>query len=148
MVKKEDGESIRLIVDIDLKSQFELARPTKAYKQLIDTIPQIFVGTKGKLIKVISLLCSAAKQSFKEKGLYVPPWRTTTYMQSKWFSNSQKEASSIVKAVGFGKDNRERKIGAHGFRKWAPPIVMPKRKELNGGSGLSNQFSDMGINCC
>ncbi|KAM7253106.1 hypothetical protein ACFE04_025724 [Oxalis oulophora] len=74
----------RVIVDMDFNSQFELARPTEFYKELINTLPVIFVGSEDKLNKVISLLCSAAKQSFKENDLHFPPWRKSNYMQSKW----------------------------------------------------------------
>lgn len=156
----EDGEEYpnnsnnirkRLIVDIDFKSQFELARPTPAYKQLIDSLPLIFVGTEDKLIQIIFLLCSAAKQSLRERGLHVPPWRTAAYMQSKWLSPPgsahPKEETTNAKDT--------KKSGAHSNfissnNKWAPPIVVKpnKRRELGGGSGLSSQFSNMRINCC
>ncbi|KAK3009573.1 hypothetical protein RJ639_013966, partial [Escallonia herrerae] len=75
-----NGEALRLIVDIDFKSQFELARPTSAYRKLSGTLPLIFVGDEDKLNKILSLLCSAGKESLKEKGLHIPPWRTSTYM--------------------------------------------------------------------
>jgi uncharacterized protein (TIGR01615 family) len=139
--KYENGDdSIRLILDMDFKSQFELARPTAAYKELTDTLPHIFVGTEEKLNKIISLLCSAAKQSFRDRGLHIPPWRTTTYMQCKWLSSCQKVPG----------ENREAKGSARGYSKWAPspPMVKPKRSHLGGGSGLSSQFSKMSINCC
>ncbi|XP_022751993.1 uncharacterized protein LOC111300630 [Durio zibethinus] len=145
----ENGDTMRLLVDIDFKSQFELARPTPTYKQLTDALPSIFVGTEEKLKKIISVLCSAAKQSIREAGLHVPPWRTTTYMQSKWLSACRKVAAMNI--AGFGGENSEVKPkgGAHSFSKWVPPMVKPKRRDLGGGgSALSSQFSDMGINCC
>ncbi|KAM5562435.1 hypothetical protein ABKV19_017584 [Rosa sericea] len=83
----------RLIVDMDFKSQFELARPSPSYKELKDILPDIFVGTEEKLDKVISLVCSAAKKSLKKMGLHVPPWRKATYMQSKWLSKDCKKIS-------------------------------------------------------
>lgn len=135
----ENGDSMRLILDMDFKSQFELARPTTTYKELTDTLPHIFVGTKEKLNKIISLICAAAKQSFRDRGLHIPPWRTTTYMQCKWLSSCQKVPG----------ENREARGGARGYSKWAPspPMVKPKRGHLSGGSGLSSQFSNMSINC-
>lgn len=132
---------MRLVVDIDFRSQFELARPTAAYKQLIDTLPTVFVGTETKLMKIISILCSAAKQSLKEKGLHLPPWRTTTYMESKWLSSSHKKDLNSA-------DKEVENIVVHGFGNWMPPIVKPKRRDLSNGSGLSSQFSNMRINCC
>ncbi|XP_042512894.1 uncharacterized protein LOC122087731 isoform X1 [Macadamia integrifolia] len=88
MMQDDNGGVGRLIVDIDFKSQFELARPTSSYAQLTDTLPSIFVGCETKLNKIISILCTAAKQSLKERGLHVPPWRRTSYMQSKWLSDN------------------------------------------------------------
>ncbi|OMO57095.1 hypothetical protein CCACVL1_26001 [Corchorus capsularis] len=149
------GEPMRLIVDIDFKSQFELARPTPTYKELTDSLPIIFVGTEEKLNKIISVLCSAAKQSFREAGLHVPPWRTSSYMQSKWLSDCRHN-NKVAANSGFSRgNNKEAKAkannGAHSFSKWAPPLVIKPgmRKNLGGGgSALSSQFSNMGINCC
>ncbi|CAI9753079.1 unnamed protein product [Fraxinus pennsylvanica] len=87
-----NGCPLKVIVDTDFKSQFELARPTSTYKELFSMVPSIFVGTEQKLKKIISILCAEARISFLEKGLHVPPWRTSNYMQSKWFSASQKWA--------------------------------------------------------
>ncbi|KAJ1405065.1 hypothetical protein SESBI_26206, partial [Sesbania bispinosa] len=150
------ADPVRLIVDIDFRSQFELARPTQYYRELIDSLPVIFVGTEKKLCKIISLMCSAAKQSLREKGLHVPPWRTTTYMQSKWLSGCHKEPGSVV---GDGRENcmgLEAKTDVHGvgvgpndiISNWVPPILKPKKRGFGGGSGLSSQLSNMSINCC
>lgn len=91
----------RLIVDLDFRSQFELAKPTRAYKELSDLLPCVFVGTEAKLINIISLLCSAAKESLKEKGLHIPPWRKATYMQSKWLSKNCKKISFTTNNLQF-----------------------------------------------
>ncbi|XP_043722607.1 uncharacterized protein LOC122669814 [Telopea speciosissima] len=95
MDNDENGGVGRLIIDIDFKSQFELARPTTSYAQLTDTLPCIFVGCETKLNKIISILCTAAKQSLKESGLHVPPWRGTNYMQSKWLSDHCQKVQPI-----------------------------------------------------
>ncbi|XAR62443.1 hypothetical protein NMG60_11017195 [Bertholletia excelsa] len=81
----------RVIVDMDFRSQFEVARPTPAYAQLINSLPCIFVGSEEKLMEIIPLLCSAAKQSLRERGLHIPPWRKATYMKSKWLSDHCKK---------------------------------------------------------
>ncbi|KAF6170094.1 hypothetical protein GIB67_025783 [Kingdonia uniflora] len=124
---------MRLIVDIDFKSQFELARPTATYKDLLNSLSQVYVGTEKKLFKIVSLMCSSAKQSYKEMKLHIPPWRTTSYMQAKWHKVSknkgESENSSSSKCI-----------------KWSPPKIKPKRPS---GSALTIQFSNMGsINCC
>ncbi|CAG7908172.1 unnamed protein product [Brassica rapa] len=79
-----DGE--RLLIDIDFKSNFEIARATKTYKSILQTIPCIFVGKADRLQRIIMLLSKAAKQSLKKKGLHVPPWRRAEYVKSKWLS--------------------------------------------------------------
>jgi uncharacterized protein (TIGR01615 family) len=130
--EKNINDPMRLIVDIDFKSQFELARPTEYYKELTNSLPLIFVGRENKLSKIISLLCSAAKQSLREKGLHVPPWRTNAYMQSKWLSRCHKEPDII--------GNISNKVVS---------IMKPKKRDLSGGeSELSSQLSNMSINCC
>ncbi|KAE9584217.1 hypothetical protein Lalb_Chr00c34g0408471 [Lupinus albus] len=37
---------MRLIVDIDFRSQFELARPTQHYKELTDSLPVFLLGLR------------------------------------------------------------------------------------------------------
>ncbi|KAK3028866.1 hypothetical protein RJ639_038551 [Escallonia herrerae] len=108
MMKDEgDGtnEATRLIIDMDFRSQFEIARATPLYAELKNALPSIFVGTEGKLNKIISLLCTAAKQSLRESGLLIAPWRKASYMRSKWLSENcrkisvspTREAAGIVK---------------------------------------------------
>ncbi|KDP26141.1 hypothetical protein JCGZ_22242 [Jatropha curcas] len=139
ILKDEKGNKKRLIVDIDFRSQFELARPTKSYEELTDIVPSFFIGSEEKLNKIISLLCSAAKQSLEERGLHVPPWRSSTYMQSKWLKVNAPNTN-----IGCTKENREAKDGCFN-NIWTPPLVKPRRRDL--GSALSTQFSNMGINC-
>ncbi|XXG87191.1 hypothetical protein AAC387_Pa11g1939 [Persea americana] len=155
MMEEESGNPLRLIVDIDFKSQFELARPTSTYGQLFNTLPTIFVGSEDKLCEIISLLCTVAKHSLKERGLHIPPWRKASYMRSKWLSCCQK-----VSTVGFLISGTEGSMAQEEAKRgddesseassWTPPNVKPKRTDLAGGahgSCLSSQFSSLGINC-
>lgn len=87
------GKPTRIIIDMEFRTQFEVARPTQTYKELIATLPSIFVATEERLNKIVSLICSAAKESLKEKGLHIPPWRKAKYMQLKWFSKNCKKVS-------------------------------------------------------
>lgn len=137
----ENGSPVRVIVDIDFRSQFELARPTQYYREMTESLPVIFVGVEKKLKRIISLLCTAAKQSLREMGLHVPPWRTISYMQSKWFSgcHHREEQGFVDVRVKEGEDK---------ICEWVPPMVKPRRRDLGGASGLSRQFSDLTINCC
>lgn len=93
MREKEKCKEMRLIVDMDFRSQFELARPTANYQELTNALPLIFVGSEEKLEKLISLTCFAAKHSLRERGLHIPPWRRAKYMHSKWLSQNCKRVS-------------------------------------------------------
>ncbi|CAM8923134.1 unnamed protein product [Rhodiola kirilowii] len=79
-------EGERLLVDIDFRSEFEIARPTKTYKAILQTLPVIFVGKPDGLEGIISTMTDAAKQSLKKKGLHFPPWRKAEYVKSKWLA--------------------------------------------------------------
>lgn len=81
-------EGERLIIDIDFRSEFAIARPTKPYKLLLQTLPNIFIGKSDRLEKMIGIVSDAAKQSLKKKGMPVPPWRKADYVKSKWLSPS------------------------------------------------------------
>lgn len=76
----------RLIVDIDFRSEFEIARPTKTYKSVLHALPNIFVGKPERLGKIIAIVSEAAKQSLKSRGMHIPPWRKAEYIEAKWFA--------------------------------------------------------------
>ncbi|KAF5959096.1 hypothetical protein HYC85_000305 [Camellia sinensis] len=62
LMKDNNGggdETERLIVDMDFRSQFELARPTSTYTELTASLPSIFVGSEEKLMEIICLVCLA-----------------------------------------------------------------------------------------
>ncbi|XP_024004187.1 uncharacterized protein LOC112081624 [Eutrema salsugineum] len=105
-------EGERLLIDIDFKSKFEIARATKTYKSILQTLPYIFVGKADRLQRIIMLISKAGKQSLKKKGLHVPPWRRVEYVKSKWLSpyvradqksdeeDKQEPVDMLAKSVG------------------------------------------------
>lgn len=76
----------RVLIDIDFRSEFEIARPTGNYKAILQSLPYIFVGEADRLQQILSIVSEAAKLSLKKKGLHIPPWRKLEYMRSKWLS--------------------------------------------------------------
>ncbi|XP_029126175.1 uncharacterized protein LOC109792287 [Cajanus cajan] len=81
-------EGERLIIDIDFRSEFEIARSTGTYKTILHSLPFIFVGKSDRLCQIVASVSEAAKQSLKKKGMHVPPWRKADYMLAKWLSSS------------------------------------------------------------
>ncbi|KAL7610780.1 uncharacterized protein LOC111878117 [Lactuca sativa] len=76
----------RVLIDIDFRSEFEIARPTGNYKAILQSLPYIFVGEADRLQQILSIVSEAAKLSLKKKGMHIPPWRKFEYMRSKWLS--------------------------------------------------------------
>ncbi|KAL2321000.1 hypothetical protein Fmac_029969 [Flemingia macrophylla] len=76
----------RVVVDVDFRSEFEIARPTKTYKAILQTLPYVFVGTCDRLQSIVATASEAAKLSLKKRGMHVPPWRKVEYVRAKWFS--------------------------------------------------------------
>lgn len=76
----------RVLIDIDFRSEFEIARPTGNYKAILQSLPYIFVGEADRLQQILSIVSEAAKLSLKKKGMHLPPWRKFEYMRSKWLS--------------------------------------------------------------
>jgi uncharacterized protein (TIGR01615 family) len=80
-------EGERLLMDIDFRSEFEIARSTGTYKAILQSLPYIFVGKPDRLSQIASIVSEAAKQSLKKKGMHFPPWRKAEYMRAKWLSS-------------------------------------------------------------
>ncbi|WZZ69313.1 hypothetical protein YC2023_080683 [Brassica napus] len=83
----------RLIVDLDFKSQFELAKQTEGYKDVTQMLPTVFVATEERLKRVVSLVSGEMTQSMKKEGMSRPPWRTTRYMLAKWLPEKRVSGS-------------------------------------------------------
>lgn len=76
----------RLIVDVDFRAEFKIARPTKKYTEMLEILPKIFVGKADRLEKIVNLVSEEAKQSLKKNRMAFPPWRRAGYVKSKWLS--------------------------------------------------------------
>ncbi|KAL4295210.1 hypothetical protein GQ457_12G004080 [Hibiscus cannabinus] len=86
-------EEGRMLIDVDFRSEFEMARSTGTYKAIVQSLPFIFVGKPDRLDRIVSIVSEAAKQSLKNKGMHLPPWRKTEYMRAKWLSQSTRVSS-------------------------------------------------------
>ncbi|KAI3506818.1 hypothetical protein L1887_21383 [Cichorium endivia] len=89
-------EGDRLIIDIDFRSEFEIARSTKSYKAVLQMLPHIYIGKADRLQKIINIVSDAAKQSLKKKGMPLPPWRRADYVKSKWLSPSTRTINTHI----------------------------------------------------
>ncbi|BAF26524.1 uncharacterized protein [Oryza sativa Japonica Group] len=85
------GARERVLVDVDFRSAFEVARPTKAYRALLQRLPAVFVGKDDRLRLLVAASADAARASLRKRGLHLPPWRKPEYMRAKWLSPYDRE---------------------------------------------------------
>lgn len=93
------GKSERIIIDIDFRTQFEIARPSSSYKAVVQVLPTVFIGKAERLLQIVNILSDAVKQSIKNRGMHLPPWRKPEYMRAKWFSSYRRTTNDSVHKV-------------------------------------------------
>lgn len=135
--------SDRFILDVDFKSEFEIARSTKNYRSILQSLPVLFVGKSDRIEKIVAIISDAAKQSLKKKGLSFPPWRKVDYMKSKWLAPYERltavksdgnvnSAPVVISTVNFNGEFQMRGVESSPDKisvlvsPWTPPAVKPK----------------------
>jgi uncharacterized protein (TIGR01615 family) len=74
----------RVVIEPNLRSHFVVGRATARYARLVECIPTAFVGTHAQLSEIIDFMSTRMVDSFRERGLDIPPWRRPSALKSKW----------------------------------------------------------------
>ncbi|KAG5224798.1 transcription factor bHLH [Salix suchowensis] len=92
VVDKLDSKKgeVRVVIELNFRAEFEMAKANQEYNQLINRLPEVYVGKTERLKTLIKILCSAAKKCMEEKKMHLGPWRKLKYMQSKWAGTCEK----------------------------------------------------------
>ncbi|KAJ7975807.1 Protein of unknown function (DUF506) [Quillaja saponaria] len=85
------GSSERLIIDIDFRSHFEIARAVESYERILNSLPVVYVGSLIRLQQFLGIMVEAARSSLRQNSMPLPPWRSLAYLQSKWQSPYQRQ---------------------------------------------------------
>lgn len=85
----------RYFVDLEFRAQFEIARPTRQFSEVLSSVPGVFVGRETELRRTVTILCDAAKRCFMSRELSIPPWRKTRFMKNKWFAPSRRTVNPV-----------------------------------------------------
>lgn len=85
---------MRVVIELNFRAEFEMARACEEYNRLLRRLPEVFVGKVERLQGVIKVICSAAKRCRKEKGMHMGPWRKHRYMQAKWLGSFQRTVTN------------------------------------------------------
>ncbi|KAJ6811889.1 uncharacterized protein M6B38_151215 [Iris pallida] len=94
--KKGKEEAMRVVIEVNFRTEFEMARASAEYRRLVSGLPEVFVGRAGRLRGVIGVVCEAAKRSARENGMHMAPWRRHKYVQAKWLGTCERMAPSPV----------------------------------------------------
>jgi uncharacterized protein (TIGR01615 family) len=94
---------IRVIIELNFRGQFEIARANEEYNNLVNKLPELFVGKIDRLLSIIKILCGAAKKCMKDKKMHMGPWRKHRYMQAKWLKISERKTPSRPLPTGLSR---------------------------------------------
>lgn len=92
---------VRVIIELNFRAEFEMAKASQEYNQLVRRLPEVFVGKVERLNTIIQILCLAAKKCMKEKKMHLGPWRKHRYMQAKWLNTCERSTSMPVLTMGY-----------------------------------------------
>ncbi|CAI9787929.1 unnamed protein product [Fraxinus pennsylvanica] len=92
---------ITVIIELNFRAEFEMARANEEYNKLIRKLPEIFVGKIERLLALLKILCSAGKKSMKEKKMHMAPWRKHRYMEAKWLRICERLTSTAPLSTGY-----------------------------------------------
>ncbi|XP_073135094.1 uncharacterized protein [Henckelia pumila] len=89
---RSKGGEVRVIIELNFRAEFEMARANPEYDKLVEALPEIFVGKIERLLALLKILCTAAKRCMKAKKQHMAPWRKHRYMQAKWLKTCERFA--------------------------------------------------------
>ncbi|KAK9267918.1 hypothetical protein L1049_010355 [Liquidambar formosana] len=92
---------VRVIIELNFRAEFEMARASEEYNTLIGRLPELFVGRVDRLNNIIKILCAAAKKCMKDKKMHMGPWRKQRYMEAKWLSTCERTTPTPVLSMGY-----------------------------------------------
>lgn len=90
---------VKVVIDLNFRAEFEMARANEEYNQLIRKLPEVFVGKAERLRMLVKIMCSAAKKCMKENKMHLGPWRKHKYMQAKWLGTCDRSKMEPLPTV-------------------------------------------------
>ncbi|MED6160529.1 hypothetical protein PIB30_052246 [Stylosanthes scabra] len=95
------GDIIRVIIEVNFRAEFEMARAGEEYNRLVQRLPEVFVGKVERLNNIIKVLCMGAKRCMKDNKMHMGPWRKQRYMSAKWLGPiCDRNTSTISLSMG------------------------------------------------
>ncbi|KAF0935632.1 hypothetical protein E2562_035084 [Oryza meyeriana var. granulata] len=86
----------RYIVEVNAAAEFEIARPSAAYQDLLLSLPPVLVASPEAFRQIAAEMCAAAAESIRSAGMHLPPWRRARYVQAKWSAPYERVAATAA----------------------------------------------------
>ena len=101
---------VKILIELNFRAQFEMARASEEYNRLINQLPEIFVGKFLRLQNLVKILCAASKKCMRERKMHIAPWRKYKYVLAKWHGSpdQQKVAPILSPLSHLGRATRPR----------------------------------------
>ncbi|XP_020105451.1 uncharacterized protein LOC109722018 [Ananas comosus] len=112
---KKGPAAVRVVIELNFRAEFEMARASGEYSGLVASLPEVFVGKAERLKSAVKVMCAAAKKCMKDNKMHMAPWRKLKYMQAKWLTAPQRAAPGFAPAATTepaGTAERRRKMRA------------------------------------
>jgi uncharacterized protein (TIGR01615 family) len=90
-------DGAEFIVDPHFSEHFAVSHePTVLYSACLESLPPEFVGTAARLAPLVSAAAAAMAESFRVRGLPLPPWRRAQALLSKWMPLRSRDVVALV----------------------------------------------------
>ncbi|URD80429.1 plant-specific domain TIGR01615 family protein [Musa troglodytarum] len=109
------GGSYEYIVDLEFAAEFEVARATEGYKEVVAALPRVAVAGEEAVRAAVRAVADAARRSLRATGLHVPPWRKSRYMLAKWVGPYRRTANPVPTSLPTAPPGGDVKCRAVGF---------------------------------
>lgn len=103
---KEKGSGVRVIIELNFRAEFEMAKASEEYNRLVRRLPEVYVGKVERMSNIIKVLCMAGKRCMKENKMHMGPWRKHKYMQAKWLGPCKRNTSTTSLSMGYSDEMR------------------------------------------
>jgi len=87
--ENDDGEasymtSTPVILDPHFRDQFDVQHPSVTYSAVMESVPDVYIGSYKRLEGLVRVLCCQMQKSFQAAQCALPPWRSVNSMLSRW----------------------------------------------------------------
>ncbi|KAM5577913.1 hypothetical protein ABKV19_008305 [Rosa sericea] len=118
------------VVELEFRDQFEIAKASNEYRNLVRMLPKTYVGKADYLRAIVRIVCDAAKRSMKESRMHMGPWRKRSFMLMKWSASIERLASvesvSTSNRYNVQSSLSSERAHASSYRYFAAPTVVVK----------------------